>query len=633
MDMRTTKNLLIAAAALLAGCTQQRLAQADRAYDRMAYNDAVRLYAKALPQLADRDATLRAADANVKINRLADAASLYAKAEAMQPLSSPDALAHGRTLLGLGRAAEASKQLERVLIDQPEDPIVRELGFAIADRDAFYADSTLFTITPLHIDGLRSVFSTAPMGDKLIVSGEKEASGSKANPWNGAAFLDLFTVKPGEGIMAGSATPLPGEVNGRFHDGPAVLSADGRTMYFTRSDYFRFRLNKDGNGTSHLMLFRAELQPDGRWGKVSSFAYNGEDFSAGHAALSADGSALYYVSDMPGGFGGTDLYVCERTADGWGLPRNLGPTVNTPGNEMFPTMRGDTMYFSSNGHRSLGGLDIFRSVLHDGDWSAPENLNYPINTQHDDFALVMLDGSKGYLSSNRAGQDGIYRFQENAPTLVLNISVFDMDDGSPMAGAEVRLLEPMKTEPLTLFTNDDGQVSFPLTVEKLYEVLASKDGVFTERRTVDTRGQRISKTYDEEFRMQRVVIDKPIVIENIYYDYDKWDIRPDAAVELDKIAQVFIDNPNLSFELGSHTDSRASDTYNLLLSDMRAKSAVDYLIQRGVPSDRISAHGYGERKLVNRCKDGVECSEEEHQANRRTEFKVVKVIPMMSERR
>jgi len=633
MDMRTTKNLLIAAAALLAGCTQQRLAQADRAYDRMAYNDAVRLYAKALPQLADRDATLRAADANVKINRLADAASLYAKAEAMQPLSSPDALAHGRTLLGLGRAAEASKQLERVLIDQPEDPIVRELGFAIADRDAFYADSTLFTITPLHIDGLRSVFSAAPMGDKLIVSGEKEASGSKANPWNGAAFLDLFTVKPGEGIMAGSATPLPGEVNGRFHDGPAVLSADGRTMYFTRSDYFRFRLNKDGNGTSHLMLFRAELQPDGRWGKVSSFAYNGEDFSAGHAALSADGSALYYVSDMPGGFGGTDLYVCERTADGWGLPRNLGPTVNTPGNEMFPTMRGDTMYFSSNGHRSLGGLDIFRSVLHDGDWSAPENLNYPINTQHDDFALVMLDGSKGYLSSNRAGQDGIYRFQENAPTLVLNISVFDMDDGSPMAGAEVRLLEPMKTEPLTLFTNDDGQVTFPLTVEKLYEVLASKDGVFTERRTVDTRGQRISKTYDEEFRMQRVVIDKPIVIENIYYDYDKWDIRPDAAVELDKIAQVFIDNPNLSFELGSHTDSRASDTYNLLLSDMRAKSAVDYLIQRGVPSDRISARGYGERKLVNRCKDGVECSEEEHQANRRTEFKVVKVIPMMSERR
>lgn len=633
MDMRTTKTLLFTAAAMLAGCTQQRLAQADRAYDRMAYNDAVRLYAKALPQLADRDATLRAADANVKINRLADAASLYAKAEAMQPLSGPDALAHGRTLLGLGRAAEASKQLERVLLDKPEDPIVRELGFAIADRDAFYADSTLFTITPLHIDGLRSAFSAMPMGDKLIISGEKEASGSKVNPWNGAAFLDLFTVKPGMGIMAGSATPLPGQVNGRFHDGPAVLSADGRTMYFTRSDYFRFRLNKDGHGTSHLMLFRAELQPDGQWGKVSSFAYNGEDFSAGHAALSADGSALYYVSDMPGGFGGTDLYVCERTADGWGLPRNLGPTVNTPGNEMFPTMRGDTMYFASNGHRSLGGLDNFRSVLNEGDWSSPENLNYPINTQYDDFALVMLDGGKGYLSSNRAGQDGIYRFQENAPTLVLNISVFDMDNGSPMAGAEVRLLEPMKTEPLTLFTNDDGQVSFPLTVEKLYEVLASKDGVFTERRTVDTRGQRISKTYDEEFRMQRVVIDKPIVIENIYYDYDKWDIRPDAAVELDKIAQVFIDNPNLSFELGSHTDSRASDTYNLLLSDMRAKSAVDYLIQNGVPSERISARGYGERKLVNRCKDGVECSEEEHQANRRTEFKVVKVIPMMSERR
>ena len=627
------KPYLLIASALLAGCAQQQLAQADKARERMAYAEAAPRYERALNTLADRDAMLRAAGSYRMLNQPAKAAAWYSAADRLQPLQGDDAIAHGRMLLMQDRTGEAALQFERVLSERPEDPVVRELGLAIADRGAFFADTTLFTIVPVHIDGVSSAFSAVPMGSKLLVAAERTQAAGKPNPWNGEAFLDLCTVEAREGIMAGIAKPLPGEVNGRFHEGPAVLSSDGRTMYFTRSDYFRFRLNKDEQGTSHLMLFRAELQADGRWGKVSSFAYNGEDFSAGHAALSADGSMLYYISDMPGGFGGTDLYACERTDDGWGYPRNLGTTVNTTGNEMFPTLRGDTLFFASNGHRSLGGLDIFRTVQHNGEWSQPENLNYPINTRHDDFALVMLDDRKGYLSSNRGGRDGIYRIQENDPTLVLNISVFDEEDGSPMAGAEVRLLEPTQPEPLTLFTNDDGHVSFPLTVDKLYEVLASRDGVFTERRQVSTMEQRISRNYTEEFRMQRVVVDKPIVIENIYYDYDRWDIRPDAAQELDKVAQLFIDNTALSFELGSHTDSRASDMYNLVLSDARARSAMDYLIRKGVPAERISARGYGESKLVNRCKDDVDCTEEEHQANRRTEFKVVKVMPMLSERK
>ena len=618
---------------LLFGCAQHRLSLADKAHDRMAYTDAIRNYEKALAAIEDREAALRAADAYRQLNDQSQAAKWFAVAEGMAPLRGADALAYGRSLTSLGRIGEAAQLFERELADHTDDALLRELGLAIADRDAFFVDTTLFTIAPVHIDGVSSAFSAVPMGDRLLFAAERDQALGRRNPWNSAAFLDLCTVEQREGIMAGAAVPLPGDVNGRFHDGPAVISADGRTMYFTRSDYYRFRLNKDEAGTSHLMLFRAELAPDGRWGKVSSFAYNGEDFSAGHAALSADGALLYYISDMPGGFGGTDLYACERTADGWGYPRNLGPTVNTAANEMFPSLHGDTLYFASNGHRGLGGLDVFRSFRQDGEWSPPQNLNYPISTAHDDFALVMLDGGNGYLSSNRSGRDGIYRFTQHAPTLTLNISVFDELDGSPMANAEVKLLEPLNPEPVTLFTNEDGQVSFPLTVDKLYEVLASKDGVFTERRTVDTRGQRLSRNYDEDFRLQRVVLDKPIVIENIYYDYDRWEIRPDAAVELDKVAQLFIDNPGLSFELGSHTDSRASDTYNLLLSDMRARSAMDYLIRKGVPAERITARGYGESMLVNRCADDVDCAEHEHQANRRTEFKVTKVMPLVSDRR
>lgn len=631
MLMRTIITMLLTVA--LAGCARQQIANADKARDRMAFAKAARLYEKALARLDDREAALNAAQTYRMLNLTDRAAHWYAEADRMAPLQGDDALMHGRMLLAENRASEAAAFLERVMIDHPEDPIVREIGLAIADRDAFFEDTTLFTIAPIHIDGVRSAFAAVPMGDRLVFAAERETSSGATNPWNGASFLDLCTVKAPDGIMAGAAAPLPGEVNGRFHDGPAVVSADGRTMYFTRSDYYRFRLNKDENGTSHLMLFRAEKQADGSWGKVSSFAYNGEDFSAGHAALSTDEATLYYISDMPGGYGGTDIYACARTAEGWGHPRNLGPTVNTAGNEMFPTVHGDTLYFASNGHRSLGGLDIFRTVLSGGEWSKPANLNYPINTRHDDFALVMLDGGRGLLSSNRSGTDGIYRFEQHPPTLTLNISVFDERDGSPMDNAEVKLLDPFASAPFTLFTGEDGQVSFPLTAGRLYEVLASKDGLFTERRTIDTRDQRTSRSYVQDFRLQRVVVDKPIVIENIYYDYDRWDIRPDAAAELDKVAQLFIDNPLLSFELSSHTDSRASDTYNLLLSDARAKSAVDYLIRRGVHPDRITARGYGERRLVNHCKDGVECSEEDHQRNRRTEFKVVKVAPLVSERR
>lgn len=631
--MRANKLLSLLGTAFLFGCAQHRLSMADKAHDRMAYADAACRYEKALAAINDRDAALRAADSYRQLNDQAKAADWFSIAHRMAPLQGAEAVAFVRTLMSLGRIDEAAKLIETELAERPDDALLRELGLAIADREAFFADTTLFTIAPLRIDGARSAFCAVPMGNALLFAAERDHAPGRPNPWNSAAFLDLCTVEQREGIMAGAAKTLMGEVNGRFHEGPAVISADGRTMYFTRSDYYRFRLIKDEGGTSHLMLFRAERQADGRWGRVSSFAYNGDDFSAGHAALSADGGTLYYISDMPGGFGGTDLYACERTAEGWGYPRNLGPTVNTAANEMFPTLRGDTLYFASNGHRGLGGLDVFSSVRTDGEWSAPQNLNYPINTRFDDFGLTMMDDRKGYLSSNRAGQDGIYRFTENDPTLMLNISVFDDEDGSPMAGAEVKLLEPLSADPVTLLTNNDGQASIPLTVDKLYEVLASKDGDFTERRTVDTRGQRISKTYSEEFGMRRVVVDKPIVIENIYYDYDRWEIRPDAAIELDKVAMLFIDNPQLSFELGSHTDSRASNTYNLLLSDMRARSAVDYLIRKGVPAERITARGYGEDKLVNRCGDDVECSEEEHQANRRTEFKVTRVAPLISQRR
>ncbi|MEO8589018.1 MAG: OmpA family protein [Flavobacteriales bacterium] len=608
------------------GCAKMHLASADKHYERMAFAKAACDYERADLGMTDRVSALRAAESYEHQNMLPKAADWYAFSERIEPLDVDHALRYAQVLQGLGRTMEAMKQYEKVHTARPDDAVATEQLRALEERNTFYVDTTLFTVSLVQLEGLASVFSATPLGNSIVFAAEKSPSAGNENPWTGQSFLDLFSSTPSASGTWSTPVPLPGTVNGRFHEGPAVFSADGKVMYFTRSDYYKFRLNKDGNAVSHLKLFRAQRDANGAWSDIRQFAYNGDEYSTGHAALSADGNKLYFISDRPGGLGGTDIYRCTRLDSTWSAPINLGPTVNTAGNEMFPTLAGDTLYFASNGHRTLGGLDIFRSVPEGEGWSTPENLNYPINTPADDFSFVLLpDGENGYLSSNRNGTDRVYSFAMHEPTLALKGVFLDDEESLPMADVEVKFLDITTGEEIVLFTGPEGSYYHPLKKNHSYRVSGGKDGMFTESRDLSTSGQRTSRTWTEDFFLKRVVIDKPILVQNIYYDYDKWDIRPDAAIELDKLARLFTDNPDLSFELGSHTDSRASDVYNIVLSEARANSAVDYLIRKGVDPHRITAKGYGETRLVNRCANDVECSEEEHQANRRTEFKVTKV--------
>ncbi|HMC97156.1 MAG TPA: OmpA family protein, partial [Flavobacteriales bacterium] len=509
---------------------------------------------------------------------LPKAADWYAFAERIEPLDVDHALRYAQVLQSLGRTMDAMGQYEKVRAIRPDDAVAIEQLKALEDHDTFYADTTLYTVTMLQLEGMASVFSATPLGNTIVFAGEKSPTLRNENPWTGQAFLDLFSSTPATAGTWSTPAPIPGSVNGRFHEGPAAFSADGNVMYFTRSDYYKFRLNKDGNAVSHLKLFRAQRDANGVWGDIRQFAYNGDEYSTGHAALSADGSKLFLISDRPGGFGGTDLYQCTRLDSTWSEPVNLGPTVNTPGNEMFPTLAGDTLYFASNGHPTLGGLDVFFSVPDDGNWSAPENLNYPINTPFDDFAFVLLPGGEsGFLSSNRNGTDRVFSFIVNDPTLALKGVFLDDEGYMPMIDVEVKLLDMETGDEMGTLTGPEGSYYFPLKKNTDYRVSGTKDGVFTESRDLSTGGQHLSRTWSEDFFLKRVVIDKPVLVENIYYDYDRWDIRPEAAIELDKLARLFTDNPDLSFELGSHTDSRATDLYNLVLSEARANSAVDYL--------------------------------------------------------
>jgi outer membrane protein OmpA-like peptidoglycan-associated protein len=370
--------------------------------------------------------------------------------------------------------------------------------------------------------------------------------------------------------------------------------------------------------------------------------------------LSKDGKTLFVAADAPNGFGVTDLYSVSRVDSGWGAPQNLGGSVNTPGSERFPWLDDKgALYFSSNGLPGMGGLDIFKATKTKTGYKDPVNLRYPFNSGYDDFAFC-IDKYKprdnndtvlyaGYFSSNRPGgkgSDDIYRFEEKwVNVFVLRGKVVEkLFENPENPESKVLGLKALPKAKIELKTTDDkilgsttadtaGNFIFRLSDETDYKLTASKGGYFSNNAFTSTKGLRnqdstIIHLYTQ-IELEKIFTQKMIAIPNIYYDYDKATLRPESKLVLDSILVFFKDNPDLTIELGSHTDSRGSDEYNLKLSQARAQSAVDYLVEKGVPKERLIAKGYGETKPVNNCTNGVPCTEEEHQKNRRTTFRVV----------
>lgn len=625
--MRSTQKLLplvAAASLLLASCANYHVRKGEQAMDLLAYTKAEKHFDRALKHQQDRSLLLRTAEVEAKLNKVDEATAHYRAAEQIAPLAGEDAFQYGRLLMASGMYEQAEPLLMRALEERPERRDAAELIGACQGYRSFYSDSSRYGVTLLPIQGLATAYSAVPHGNGLLLVGQREASMGKRDPWTGLSFADLYHVDMASDGEPNSLQPLKGTVNGPFHEGSAVVSADGRTLYFTRSNYYGRKLLKDKENVSNLKLFRATLGDHGEWGNIREFGYNSDAYSIGLPALSTDGKTLYFISDMPGGLGGKDLWYSTDIGAGWGAPVNMGPSINTPGDEMFPTVVGDALYFSSTGHNNMGGLDIFETHREGEFWSEPQNMGYPVNTARDDFGLWLdSSGTKGYLSSARSGSDQIYALSVHPPEFAVEGTITNASTGEAISGALVTLRNLTTNAESKVAADVMGTFHFNLEPNTAYSVSAEAEGMLAQSTPVSTVGLGLSTTLRADLQLRPLVVDKPIAVPNIYYDYDKWDIRPDAAVELNKLASVFLDNPRLTFELSSHTDSRGGDLYNLVLSDARAKSAVDYLVRHGIPPEQLIARGYGESMLVNGCSDGVKCTEEEHQANRRTEFKVL----------
>lgn len=493
-------------------------------------------------------------------------------------------------------------------------------------------DSTRYTVEEVQrLNSRKNDYAPSYQGDRntLIFTSDRE------NPehddqyrWTGLPFADIYKAKwDRRREYYSDIKPIEGEVNTPYNEGVTTFAKRGRKMYYTQCN------GPEGEKTNcRIMVARKKGSGYGDAEKLPFCKDSTVNYA--NPSVSGNGKRLFFSSNMEGGQGGRDLYVSHYVSRSrsWGEPANLGEKINTEADESFPFMyKNDKLYFASKGHNSMGGYDIFVSEWDGENWSEPENLKYPINSPADDFGIVFTEnGNQGHFSTNRSGRgDDIYSFYLKELKFYLSGVVTNSKTGDTVRNATVKLASNKFDSPDSVKTGSDGQYEFKLPKNAQFEVDAKKEDFFrSQKKFVSTKGYEYSREFIRDLSIEPFP-PKEIEVEGIYYGLDSANIRPKSAEALDKLVKTLRNNPGLKIELRSHTDCRASKDYNRDLSQRRADSVVDYLIRNDIDSARLVPKGYGESKLVNNCScengqgPGTDCTEEEHQQNRRTTFKIL----------
>lgn len=619
--------------------------RAKRLYNEYQYFQAAGLFQKLVdvkkPKLEDLE---NLADCYMKLKDYEAAENWYARVIAV-PESKPENLVlYGEALKSNLKYAEAKKVLQQYASATGDRARVRVDIAGCDSAVVWLANPTTHQIkNQAGVNTALSEFAVFPYQNGIFYTGEpsnktfKDLYGRTGRP-----YLRIYTAKKNEeNDLLNPAIDSVIYNKGEYHIGPVATNKLGSVLYVTRTTTGKTlevsTIGKHKYNTNNLELYFFK-QLAGKWVE-QAFAYNNvEKYSVGHATLSPDEKTLYFVSNMPGGLGGTDIWYCELQDDkSWGQPKNAGAGVNSVKDEMFLNMGADgTLYFSSTGWPGMGGLDIFSAKGSKQNWSKPQNLKYPLNSPGDDFSYLTLTNNDeittGFFSSNRKGglgRDDIYSFsyREEKAKVILAVrgNVLNKKTGEIIPAAAVTLFSAGRRIVARQSSTDRGTFLFDLEPGKNYSLLAQKEKFYADSSTISTKGIDKSQTFDVKLQLEPLYeVGKAIALQNIHYNFDKDNIRADAAKILDELVRTMRDNPTLVIELGSHTDSRGVDIYNLDLSQRRAKSVVNYLVSRGIARDRMVAKGYGETQLLNKCSNGVKCTEAEHQANRRTEFKILK---------
>jgi outer membrane protein OmpA-like peptidoglycan-associated protein len=529
---------------------------------------------------------------------------------------------YAQILKSNGKYAESNAQMKTFAALMPNDKRAKEFN----DNPNYLAKligiKTGFTVSKISVNSDRSDFGAILHNDMLYFASARNES-NKIYGWNNEPFLDIYqSTYNADGTYA-DATPVV-DLNSKFHEGPVSVTKDGNVIYFS-SESFKDKLFISDKVQKlrfgQVNLFKATNE-NGKWVNTVALSFNSKSYSTGNPSIDKEGKTLYFASNMPGSIGGTDLWKVAVNDDGtFGIPENLGNSINTTGDENFPFITDDNiLYFSSNGITGFGGLDIFSVDLNSG--GIPKNVGQPINSTKDDFAFTFnKEKNIGYISSNRSGIDHIYSAvpicYSQIAAVVKNSKTADV-----LVNSRVAVLDENKVVLDKQLSNDRGEVLFNVECQKGYTVEVYKDGFISNKTSI---AKTTSGMFTVEVSLEPVdviVTEIEIILSPIYFEFNKSSITKQSAEELDKLVYVMSQNEDLIIYAKSHTDSSGEDDYNMSLSERRANSTVKYIISKGISSERISGKGFGESELKVNC--GVDCTEDEHALNRRSEFIIVK---------
>ncbi|MEC4117232.1 OmpA family protein [Myroides phaeus] len=631
----------------LSGFSQKVLEKkAEVEFDKFAYIDAIKLYEKVAKEgHRNADILKKLGDAYYFTGKFTEANKWYFELfegsyidKGKGAVGSEYYYRYAETLKATGDYEKSNRVMVRFAELESEDSRAK---LFLSNKDYLKKIENKednFELTNLIVNSPYSDYGATIYGDQFVYTSARLTPTQPKNmihKWTNESYTSLFASTINLNGSLENPVLFSPELDSEVNDATAVFTRNRQTVYFTRnnsSSSGKKRKNKENSTLTKI--YRASLLGNGKWGKVEELPFNSDNFSTANPALSPDEKWLYFASDRKGGIGQSDIYRVGIFGNGeFSTPENLGSKINTSGRENFPFVSADNyLFFSSDGLPGLGGLDVFVVKINDnGTLGEPVNMGTPINSSYDDFSFYINGvGTDGFISSNRPGGKGgddIYSFKEKPCLQELTGKVYSKDTKEPIVNAMVVISDAFYKSADTLYTNKEGiYKSKVLSCNEKYRILSQKNGFNTIETVFEISGVSGLKVLDIE--LEQVI--EPIKINDdlfeklklkpIYFDYDKAEIRQDAEIELSKIVEVMKLNPDLTIDVRSHTDSRGNPAYNLTLSDRRAKSTRDWIVSHGIEGNRVTYRGFGDTQLLNSCRGGVKCSEDEHAVNRRSEF-------------
>jgi outer membrane protein OmpA-like peptidoglycan-associated protein len=647
MKKKTLYLIFFALITLQITAQKVQIAKADKDFEQYDYVDAIKTYERIFEKgYKSVDMLQKLGDSYYFKAELENAAKWYTELFSLTQDVAPEYYyRYSQSLKAIKDYAKADLMLLKFNQLSGNDTRAK---LAMAQKDylaEIKKNSGRYVVENAGINSKYSDYGSSYYKDKVVFTSARDTGSlaSRKHDWTGESFTNLYGADLAADGSLSNAKRFARKINTKFHEATPVFTSDGKTVYFTRNNYTDGKRGRDDKRTTLLKIYQATLEGED-WKNVKELPFNSDQYSTAHPTLSEDNKTMYFASNMPGTLGQSDLFKVSINDDGtFGIPANLGNTINTEGRETFPMItKNNELYFASDGHPGLGGLDVFVSKLDEnGAFTEVLNVGEPLNSSKDDFGFVINTANKtGYVTSNRDGGEGgddIYRFKEtkaieySCEQLLAGI-VTNQATGLAIANAKITLSDQNYKLIKEVRTDNQGKFDFGKVVCATKYYIKAEAETFNTTETPTITGKETGNTFvpiELEKTQQPVKVGddlrKAFKIDIIYFDLDKSFIRADAALELAKILDVLEQNPAMELDIRSHTDSRQTFKYNEALSDRRAKSTMQWLVSKGINKNRLTAKGYGETQLINKCADGIECTEAEHQANRRSEFIITKI--------